>query len=201
MRIILASKSPRRRELLSVITSEFDIETADVDERAIEEGILAKPGDMIEKSKEMVLELSKTKAQAILAKHQGEDVVVIGSDTCVVTSDEIMGKPIDKEDARRILRKLSAAEHYVLTGVTICSLKGTESFYVSSAVQFNSLDAYQEELIERYINTDEPYDKAGAYGIQGNGMLLIEGIKGDYYNIMGLPVNRVARELKKMGII
>ena len=201
MRIILASKSPRRRELLSVITSEFDIETADVDERAIEEGILAKPGDMIEKSKEMVLELSKTKAQAILAKYQAEDVVVIGSDTCVVTSDEIMGKPIDKEDARRILRKLSAAEHYVLTGVTICSPKGTESFYVSSAVQFNSLDAYQEELIERYIDTDEPYDKAGAYGIQGNGMLLIEGIKGDYYNIMGLPVNRVARELKRLGII
>lgn len=197
MKIILASGSPRRKELLSVITTDFEVITAPVDERAIEDEILAGSGDMLDKSKKLVLELSKYKAQAVFDKvsKEVEDVIVIGSDTCVVTADEIMGKPKDKDDARRILRKLSMAEHYVLTGVCIYTSKGVDNFYESSLVKFNELDDYQEAQIEKYISTDEPYDKAGAYGIQGNGMVLISGIEGDYYNIMGLPVSRLARKL------
>lgn len=197
MKIILASGSPRRKELLSVITTDFEVITAPVDERAIEDEILVGSGDMLDKSKKLVLELSKCKAQAVFDKvsKDDEDVIVIGSDTCVVTADEIMGKPKDKDDARRILRKLSMAEHYVLTGVCIYTSKGIDNFYESSLVKFNELDDYQEAQIEKYISTDEPYDKAGAYGIQGNGMVLISGIEGDYYNIMGLPVSRLARKL------
>lgn len=197
MRIILASKSPRRKELLSVITKDFEIQVAGIDERSIEEEILKHDGDMLIKAQELVLELSSQKAQAVLDKNNSEDVIVIGSDTCVVTSDEIMGKPLDKEDARRILTKLSKDAHYVFTGVSICSSKGIESFVEKTLVRFNELDKYQEELIEKYINSDEPYDKAGAYGIQGNGMLLVSGIEGDYYNVMGLPVNSLSKRLTK----
>lgn len=194
MKLILASASPRRRELLQVITKDFEVSTADVDERAIEDEIMKGDGDMLSKAKELVLKLSQSKAQAVFEK-ASEDAVVIGSDTCVVTADEIMGKPVDKDDARRILHKLSESEHYVLTGVCIYSNDKIENFYESSLVRFNELDEYQIENIERYINTDEPYDKAGAYGIQGNAMILIKGIEGDYYNIMGLPVNALARKL------
>lgn len=194
MKLILASASPRRRELLQVITKDFEVSTADVDERAIEDEIMKGEGDMLSKAKELVLKLSLSKAQAVFDK-SSEDSVVIGSDTCVVTADEIMGKPVDKDDARRILRKLSEAEHYVLTGVCIYSKDKIENFYESSLVRFNELDRYQIENIERYIETREPYDKAGAYGIQGNAMILIKGIEGDYYNIMGLPVNALARKL------
>lgn len=202
MRIVLASASPRRKELLSVITNNFEIITASVDERLIEEGILKSEGDMLSKSQKLVLELSQCKAQAVFDKIASEtsdlsDLLIIGSDTCVVTRDEIMGKPVDKEDARRILSKLSLEEHYVLTGVSIITAGKVESFYETSLVRFNALDDYQKELIEEYISTDEPYDKAGAYGIQGNGMLLISGIEGDYYNIMGLPVASLAKRLKK----
>lgn len=197
-RTILASASPRRKELLSVITKDFEVMTADVDERAIELKILAEHDDMVEAGIEMTKALGTAKAGAILneLKAKGEDdVIVIGADTCVVTNDEILGKPVDRADCVRMLTKLSGITHYVITGVTIMSGEKTVSFADVSEVCFYDKDEYQLKKIEEYADMKEPYDKAGSYGIQGYGMMLIKEIKGDYYNIMGLPVARLAREL------
>ena len=196
-RIILASQSPRRKELLSLIVDDFEVITADVDERSIEEEVLKKHDDMTEAGKEMAVLLGKTKAKAVFEELEAKDgVIVIGADTCVVTKDEILGKPEDREDAVRMLRKLSGAPHYVITGVSLVSEEKTVSFYEESEVIFNDMDDYQEELIKEYADTKEPYDKAGAYGIQGKGSLLIKKLNGDFYNVMGLPVSRLAKELR-----
>lgn len=176
--IILASQSPRRRELMKYITEDFLATSSDVDE-TLPNGIA--PCDA-------VLHLSKIKAEPF--RNDGD--IVIGADTVVAIDNEILGKPRDDDDARAMLRKLSGRQHSVFTGVTI--IKGSEenSFSVETKVKFFRLS---DEEIERYISTCEHRDKAGAYGIQGYGSLLVESIDGDYFNVVGLPISRLNREI------
>lgn len=184
--IILASKSPRRKELLSLITKNFVIEPAKGEETADE----SLPTDLY------VSALAENKAREIAALHP-EDIV-IGADTIVAAKGEILGKPRYAEDAKRMLTLLSGTEHSVYTGVCVIN-KGEEyTFCEETIVRFFVLS---EEEIDDYIATGEPFDKAGAYGIQDYGALLVEGIEGDYYNVMGLPVGKLNRVLKELGIL
>lgn len=198
MKIILASKSPRRSELMGLITSDFTIEEAAVDERLIESEYKGSPEGLSE-----VLAWAKAKAvfETVKDRYKGEDFVVIGADTSVIAGDEILGKPRDREDALRMLTTLSGISHKVVTGVAIEGNRGSRSFSEVSLVTFNGSDAIQTQTIEDYIDTKDPYDKAGAYGIQSGGALLVKEIEGDYFNIVGLPVNRLARELRSSGYL
>lgn len=184
--LILASKSPRRKELLSIITTEFEIIPAVGEENADP----ALSPDMF------VQELAKQKALEIAASHP--DDIVIGSDTVVAAKGEILGKPKDKDDAFRMLSLLSGTSHSVFTGVAVVKNGGIHSFTEETKVKFFPLT---EKEIDDYIATGEPFDKAGAYGIQDLGALLVEGIDGDYYNVMGLPTGRLYRLMKKLEII
>lgn len=200
MKIILASASPRRKELLGLITKDFEVITAEVDERKIEEEVIKSEADSDFKTKasDLTVCLAEAKAKAVyemLSKEDKEETLVIGADTCVVTDGEILGKPEDEEDARRMLLNLSGMTHSVITGVSIITRDKKISFAEESLVTFNDDDAYQRALIEKYVQTKDPYDKAGAYGIQSGGALLVKKIEGDYFNIVGLPVCSLARNL------
>ncbi|MBO4818920.1 MAG: septum formation protein Maf [Firmicutes bacterium] len=198
MRVILASGSPRRKELLKRIYDEFEVITAPVDERVIEERIEEelKGLPMYEVAGIMVSQLSKAKALAVFEELGCPDgCLVIGADTAVAVSDEIMGKPKDRDDAVRMLRKLSMEKQYVLTGVTVIEGGKLNTFVETSLVYFNPLDEEQERKIQEYCDTPEPYDKAGAYGIQLIGDEIVDHIEGDFDNIMGLPVERLKKEL------
>lgn len=181
LKVVLASASPRRKELLSLIFNEYDIRPADCDE-ALPEGIKAQ--EAVE-----YLSLIKNKATVEICD---ENSLVISADTVVAVEGEILGKPQDKEDARRMISLLSGREHQVFTGVTL-SLKGNfKTFSEKTDVVFYKLT---DKEIEDYISTEEPYDKAGAYGIQGKAGLLVKAVNGDYYNVVGLPVARLKREI------
>lgn len=188
MNLVLASQSPRRRELLSLIQKDFTIQSSCVEE-IVPEGLTAE---------ETVVYLAKLKAEEVAQRLKtstdSQKTVVIGADTVVVLDGEIMGKPKDRDDCIRMISLLSSRQHEVYTGVAIVVKGQTESFYQRTAVRF--LDLTKEE-IEWYASLQEPYDKAGAYGIQGFGSLLVEGIDGDYFNVMGLPVAALNRRLKK----
>lgn len=177
--IILASQSPRRQELLKLITSDFEIKVSNVDETL---------PDKIT-PKEAVMYLSKIKAEPFADSND----IVIGADTVVALDGKILGKPKSEENAKEMLRFLSGRTHSVFTGVTLASDKKTKTFAVETKVKFFELT---NEEIDAYIKTKEPFDKAGAYGIQGYGSLLVEKIDGDYFNVVGLPVSTLARELK-----
>lgn len=177
--IILASQSPRRQELLKLITSDFEIKVSNVDETL---------PDKIT-PKEAVMYLSKIKAELFA----DGDNIVIGADTVVALDGKILGKPKSEENAKEMLRFLSGRTHSVFTGVTLASDKKAKTFAVETKVKFFELT---NEEIDAYIKTKEPFDKAGAYGIQGYGSLLVEKIDGDYFNVVGLPVSTLARELK-----
>lgn len=195
MRIILASKSPRRKELLSLITPDFEVMSEEVDERAIEDGVIHNGGTPEDVQKE----LARAKALAVfdkLPEDEKDGSIVIGSDTSVVCGSEIMGKPLDRDDARRMLHMLSGRTHDVISGVCVKTSGKEEVFVEVTKVRFGDLDEFQERLIERYISTDEPYDKAGAYGIQQGGALLVETVEGDYFSVVGLPVRRLAQILE-----
>lgn len=181
LNVVLASASPRRKELLSLIFNEYDIRPADCDE-ALPEGIKAQ--EAVE-----YLSLIKNKATVEICD---KNSLVISADTVVAVDGEILGKPQDKEDARRMISLLSGREHQVFTGVTL-SLNGEfKTFSEKTDVIFYKLT---DKEIEDYISTDEPYDKAGAYGIQGKAGLLVKAVNGDYYNVVGLPVARLKREI------
>ena len=181
LNVVLASASPRRKELLSLIFNEYDIRPADCDE-ALPEGIKAQ--EAVE-----YLSLIKNKATVEICDKKS---LVISADTVVAVDGEILGKPQDKEDARRMISLLSGREHQVFTGVTL-SLNGNfKTFSEKTDVVFYKLT---DKEIEEYISTDEPYDKAGAYGIQGKAGLLVKAVNGDYYNVVGLPVARLKREI------
>ena len=182
--LILASKSPRRKELLSLITRDFEIIPAVGEERA----------DKSLSPSEYVTELAKHKAEEVACSYP--DDTVIGADTVVAIDGEILGKPRDEADARRMLRLLSGCEHSVFTGTCIIYKNKNIAFCEETKVRFFELS---DKEIDDYIVTGEPFDKAGAYGIQELGALLVSGITGDYYNVMGLPVGRLARELKNIG--
>ncbi len=182
MKIILASGSPRRKELLLQAGIDFEVITSDIDEvcEATEPG-------------QVVMELSMQKALAVAEKCPGQ--VVLGADTVVAIDGNILGKPADEAEAFNMLSLLSGKKHMVFTGVTIID-KSSQAhvFFESTLVEMYELT---EEEIRAYIATGEPMDKAGAYGIQGKGATLIKGIEGDYNNVVGLPLARVYRALKK----
>ena len=179
--LILASKSPRRKELMEYVGEEFVISSAEVDE-SYDESL----------SPEKVVEyLSYIKAMPL---NSGENIV-IGADTVVSVDGNILGKPTDEKDAFDMLKKLSGREHTVYTGVTLAKGEKICTFSVATRVYFYELS--DEEILE-YIKSGEPMDKAGAYGIQGKGCIFIEKIDGDYFNVVGLPVSRLKKELDKM---
>lgn len=185
-KIILASNSPRRKELLSGLNIHFNVLVKDgIDETYPK----STPVD------EVSLYLSKLKASAYLQDIQ-EDELIITADTVVVVDDNILGKPIDKEDATRMLRTISGRMHKVITGVSLTTKSKQRSFKVTTEVTFKKLD---DSEIDYYISTFKPYDKAGSYGIQEwIGYIGVTSINGSYYNVMGLPVQRIYEELKNM---
>ncbi len=184
--LILASKSPRRKELLSIITKDFTIIPAVGEENA----------DKKLPPKEYVSKLAEDKADEVFALHK--EAAVIGADTVVAAGKEILGKPKDKADAFRMLKLLSGTTHSVFTGVCVISGGERKVFCEETEVEFYPLT---DEEIEGYIATGEPFDKAGAYGIQDKGALLVKRINGDYYNVMGLPAGRLYRVMRELGLI
>ena len=183
MQIILASASPRRRELMGLYGVPFTIRAADIDETM-------DPG---KPPFDEVARVSRCKALAV--SREPEDVVV-AADTIVVCQGEVLGKPRDKEDAARMLRLLSGSTHQVMTGCTVLQGRRAETFTQVTQLHFRPLS---EKEIHRYIATGEPMDKAGAYGIQGGAALFCEGLTGDYYNVMGLPVCRLLEALQNIA--
>ena len=183
IKIVLASASPRRKELISLIADNVVIRPAECDE-TLPDGIGAR---------EAVEYLSKIKNDAAKAI-SAEDELIISADTVVAVCDEILGKPADKEDALRMINLLSGKTHQVYTGVTLSFKDEFITFSEKTDVTFFSLS---EKEIEDYVSSSEPYDKAGAYGIQGKAGLLVKGINGDYYNVVGFPVARLKREIQE----
>lgn len=195
MRIILASASPRRKELLHQIGMEFTVTAAQGEE------IITK-----ESPREAVVELAEGKAGEIFHAQmrenlQKEDILVIGADTVVVCDDRILGKPKDEADAVAMLAMLSGRTHEVYTGVSLMlcvdGKQITKSFFEMTQVTMYPM---RKEEIEAYVAGGEPADKAGAYGIQGEGARFVRKIDGDYNNVVGLPVARIYQELLQLGI-
>lgn len=188
-KMILASASPRRRELLEQGGIPFTV----IPSHAEEKLTTTQPGLAVE-------ELSYLKCSDIYEKFT-EDVVVIGADTVVASEGKILGKPSSKEDAVKMLQSLQGKAHEVYTGVTIIVREGEENrkktFHEKTKVVFYPMS---EEEIRSYVDTGEPMDKAGAYGIQGKSAIFIKEISGDYNNVVGLPLARLYQELKNMGI-
>lgn len=182
--LVLASSSPRRRELLSNLRLTFQISSSEVDESF--DPKLSPP--------EVVMELAKRKAQAVFQKFPS--AFVIGADTIVVADGRILGKPKSNAEAVSMLTKLSGRQHDVYTGVSIFAPNVSICFYEKTEVLFWELS---DEEINWYVQSGEPLDKAGAYGIQELGSLLVKKINGDYFTVVGLPVARTVRELKKAG--
>ena len=188
MKIILASQSPRRRELLERMgVRDFQVVTPDIDEH-MERDL---PPDAL------VEAIAEEKAVAVCRQADDPQAVVIAADTVVALDGAVLGKPADQADAFAMLSALAGKRHQVYTGVAVVGPKGTQVVSERTEVAFRPLT---EGEIRAYIATGEPMDKAGAYGIQGYGALLIEGIRGDYYNVMGLPVCRLGRMLAEAGV-
>lgn len=185
VRVILASQSPRRRDLLSLIGVPHEVRPADLDERM-------EPG---ESPTEHAERLARAKAQAIALAEP--DAVVIGSDTIVVLDGEVLGKPGDAGEAARTLRRLSGRTHTVHTAVAVARDGRIESGVESVEVTFRPLS---DEAIATYVATGEPMDKAGAYGIQGYGAVIVERIHGDYFAVMGLALGRLVGLLARVGV-
>ena len=184
-RIVLASQSPRRRELLSLIGIPHDVQPADLDESVL-------PGEM---PREHAERLARSKAEAIALREPA--AAIIGSDTIVVLDGCILGKPVDAADAKGMLERLSGRTHTVLTAVAVAHRGRTVSGVESVEVTFRPLSAQQ---IEAYIATGEPMDKAGAYGIQGYGAVIVERVHGDYFAVMGLALGRLVGLLDEVGV-
>ena len=192
--MILASASPRRLELLRQVGIEPVVEPSHVQE-VITSTI---PG-------EVVMELSRQKAEDIVGLHRGEPVIVLGADTVVAADGKILGKPKDREDAIRMVKLLQGRSHQVYTGVTLVFCGENSSQNTSPVITFFEetevcVLPMTDRQVEAYVDTKEPMDKAGAYGIQGKFAAYVKGIVGDYNNVVGLPVGRVCQELGKRGI-
>lgn len=184
MCIVLASASPRRRDLLNFFGLSFECVVPDVSEVTFGDPTL------------VAITNARLKAEKAWQEHQ--DKLVIGADTVVVHNEEILGKPHNQDEAYQMLRTLSRGNHQVITGVAIASKQaGTLTFHETTTVRFRELT---EQEIWGYISTDEPMDKAGSYGIQGFGGLFVEGIHGCYYNVVGLPIPRLALHLREYGV-
>lgn len=188
-KIILASQSPRRRELLEAVGMNFEVVVSEADEKSVSKDNV--PIGIY------VQELALIKAAAVAKKIlKDKDAIIISADTIVTLDNEILGKPKDEEDALRMLSKLSGRVHEVYTGYCVMRIKDgyTICNNIKTKVVFKSLT---EDKIRRYIKTGEPMDKAGAYGIQGVGGLMIDKIEGDYANVVGLPVSALSDTLEK----
>lgn len=181
MQWVLASQSPRRRELLALLDHPYSVDQADIDETL----------DMKLPLTHAVEDLAKRKAQAV--QHRHPEALIIAADTIVVLDDEILGKPTDKVDAKRMLHSLSGRTHQVITSMALVHQNKAHTFSSTTDVEFYPLD---EKLIESYVENGQCLDKAGAYGIQDKGALLIKKIDGDYYTVMGLPIALLRKELQ-----
>ena len=183
MRVILASKSPRRKEILENLGISFDVVVADADESCD----IADPA-------ERVSALAAIKGRAVRDRIDGEDTLIIASDTLVYAGGEFLGKPKDKADARRMIEMLSGKAHSVVSGLYL-SLGGKE--FCGASETGVIFDEMTDDEIESYISSPEPYDKAGGYAVQGLASLYVSGIEGDYFNVVGLPVNLMYKALKR----
>ena len=190
MKLILASQSPRRKEILESVGLKFDIMPVDADE-SLPEGI---------EGADAVTMLARRKAKALVESHpELSDCIILAADTLVECFGEILGKPADKEDARRMLTLLCGCGSAVHTGICI-GYKG--KFATSVETAYVTFDDMSPEEIEDYISTDEPYDKAGGYAVQGRAALYIAGVTGDWYSVVGLPIHSVKTLLEEeFGIL
>lgn len=179
-KIILASASLRRKELMELAGYDFEVICADIVEAVPEEAM----------PQEVVMSLALQKAQAVAAEHK--EAVVIGSDTVVALDGKILGKPHSEQEACEMLRSLSGRTHKVFTGVAIVCGGKVKNFFDETDVEFYSLG---DDEIKKYVATGEPTDKAGAYGIQGKGSVLVKRINGDFFSVMGLPIAKLYREM------
>jgi septum formation protein len=184
-RVVLASGSPRRRELLNLIGIEHEVRPANIDETM-------RPRETPRRHTER---LAREKASAIAKRDP--DLITIGADTIVVINRKVLGKPRDTDDAARMLGLLSGREHIVTTAVAVARGKKLRSAIEEVRVRFRRL---RDDEIEAYIATGEPMDKAGAYGIQGYGATIVERIEGDYFSVMGLPIVRLIGLLRDVGV-
>lgn len=182
--LVLASGSPRRKELLENLKLSFDVSVSNIDE-SIDEELTPE---------EMVMQIAFNKAKAVSEEYP--DSYVIGADTAVLFQNQILGKPNDEQESIQVLKALSNHTHEVVTGVAIIYKDTHSLFYEKTEVTFWDLS---DEEITDYVASGEPRDKAGSYGIQELGSSLVKHIKGDYFAVVGLPVSRTLRELKKLG--
>ena len=183
---VLASASPRRRELLQLVLPHFTVRPAECDETCA-----------LQDPHSLVTELSRRKCRAAAAI-SSPDEIVIAADTLVFLDGQHLVKPLTEEDARAMLRRLSGKTHQVCTAYSLWARGQETTCCVETEVTFLPLSDAQ---IAAYVATGEPMDKAGAYGIQGKGALLVEGIRGDYYNVVGLPISHLARTLAELGLL
>lgn len=184
MKYILASKSPRRKQLLHRLLKKFIVESADIDE--------SYPSNI--KFSQIPISIAQKKAITIQKKHE-QDCCIIAADTIVVLNNQVLGKPQSHNEAVQMLKMLSNQTHRVITGVCILKGKTKKCFSCTTSVTFYDLS---EEEIKNYVATNSPFDKAGGYGIQDRGALFIKKINGDFYNVMGLPIAKLSRILKQL---
>lgn len=186
--LVLASGSPRRRELLQQLGLEFQVETSDLDEDAVE----------ADDPHELARRLARLKVERVARRFP--DAVVLAADTVVVLGDRVLGKPADAGEARRMLRELAGKTHSVITGVALCHARQDrlEVFSEETRVEMRSLTG---DEIEAYVASGEPSDKAGGYGIQGRAGAFIPRIEGCYFNVVGLPLAAISRRLEEFGVV
>jgi septum formation protein len=183
MKLILASQSPRRKALMELFCIPFSVTVADIDET-------------MDSAKSPYDEVARVSLAKALAIPRDADDVVVAADTIVVCEGQVLGKPADRNDAKRMLQLLSGREHQVMTG--LCVLRGEQKVVCTEVADIRFRVLTQQE-IDRYVASGEPDDKAGAYAIQGGAALFVSGIVGDYYNVMGLPVCRLGQILRQIA--
>lgn len=192
MRVVLASKSPRRKELLGLLVKNFEVLVSEAEEKVC--------SDL--SAKENVKNIATAKAEAVfneIENENEEDLIVIGADTIVVVDDEILGKPKDEEDAIRMLKLISGREHEVMTGFCIIIREDGKITKISDTeVSYIYVKELSNDEIKRWINTGNAWDKAGAYAIQQEFGVYIEKIEGDYFSVVGLPINKIYDKIKKL---
>lgn len=186
LKLVLASSSPRREEILSALDLKFTVVPSKLDESKFEDDDPAK----------MVMRLAEEKAKSV--SELVEDALVIAADTAVISENEILGKPKNKFEARSMLKRLQGKQHQVITALAVMNSQNGES-YIEKNITDVTMAALSEEEIKSYVETGEPLDKAGSYAIQGLGSLFIEEIKGSYYSVMGLPVHQLAKLLDRFN--